>query len=46
MKLNFWQILGAVVLIIGLVLLIRREMAGTTTPTPAPTVSVPATTPA
>ena len=54
MKLNFWQILGVIVILVGLILLIRREMSGTASPTPAPTpaptispaVTIPATTPA
>ncbi len=28
MKLNFWQILGAVLIVIGVIFVIRKEMAG------------------
>jgi drug/metabolite transporter (DMT)-like permease len=47
MKLNFWQWLGAILFVLGLVFLIAREMgkSGQSAPTAAPTTSnVPATT--
>ncbi|MBC8107271.1 MAG: hypothetical protein H7Z14_11825 [Anaerolineae bacterium] len=45
MKLNFWQILGIIILIVGIVLVFRKRMATTdvlpqtTTPTNAPTTT-------
>ena len=44
MKLNFWQWIGLIVLVIALIFIIRRESAGPDKPTlPAPP---PATAPA
>jgi hypothetical protein len=36
MKLNFWQILGIIILIVGIVLVFRRQTAPTDTVQPAP----------
>jgi len=43
MKLNFWQILGIVILIVGIVLLVQRRTArnDVAVPTPTPTTTTP-----
>ena len=42
MKLNFWQIVGIVLLVLGLILLIYREMGND--PAPAPSNTAPSAT--
>ena len=44
MKLNFWQWLGLIVLVIALIFIIRRETAPTKTALPSPS-NPPATQP-
>jgi drug/metabolite transporter (DMT)-like permease len=51
MKLNFWQILGIALILIGVIFVVRKQMAGPATPpptvapavTPEPTPSAPST---
>lgn len=43
MKPNFWQIVGALLLLVGVAMLLWREFGGNHTPKPAPpTVTQPA----
>ena len=51
MKLNFWQILGIALILIGVIFVVRKQMAAPTAPpstvapavTPEPTPIVPST---
>lgn len=42
MKLNFWQILGVILVVIGLIFVIRKELGSKSVePLPAPAQSTP-----
>jgi hypothetical protein len=41
MKLNFWQILGIIILIVGIVLLVQRRTARNDTTIPATMTTTP-----
>lgn len=46
MKLNFWQIVGGLLLVVGLIGIMYREFGGTSTSTTQPTDSSAVTQPA